>query len=93
MLDRENFAASFAVKLSDLLWDRREFRGHNVGGMGQNMHAICKVKIANLVDDVKKVFPVATNVPGKPKHRWIPRFLSRALNRHFRTVRSNDKQG
>lgn len=89
--DSEAFAYGFAKNLAHLMWDPTEFRGHNIGGCGRDMYHICDIRLKNLISEVKKVFPIATNIKGLKRHPWIPKFLSVRLNRHFRTVRCNEK--
>lgn len=93
MADCHTAAAQFGKNLADLLWSPEDFRGHNIGGMGPNMLPICELRLGNLVDQVKKVFPIATNVPGTKRYPRIPKFLSMKLNRHFRIIRYNENQG
>lgn len=91
--DCESAAKEFAKNLADLLWDPQEYQGHNIGGMGPHMAPICEIRLKNLVAQVRKVFPIATNTSGLKRYKWIPKFLSVRLNRHFRMTRYNGAQG
>lgn len=91
--DDEESCGKFATGLASLLWSHWEFRGHNIGGKGRDMQPICEIRLSNLIAEVKKVFPNASNVRGSKRYPWLPKFLSEKLNHYFRSTRWNDTQG
>lgn len=91
--DTQENAKKFCRKLSMLLWTHHDFREHNVGGVGQGMNAICETRLGNLMQEVRKRFPLGyVDVPSK-SYEWVPKVFAETLNRHFRSQRSNKAQG
>lgn len=91
--DTAHYAVEFSKNLSLLLWEREEFNGHNIAGVGQNMYPLCEQRLQNMMTEVRKVFPCGMAGVPSSQYSWVPKFLKEKLNRYYRSLRFNRSKG
>lgn len=86
--DKECTVVECSKRAVKILFSKQDLQGHNFGGLS-GMHALCRMRLMNLVAELRKRYPGPMSLAASRHVQWAPQFLVSGLNAAFRKTRSN----